>query len=95
MVVAQDDYSILAFEFVPPVEYRKGLAGGCPIPDPQNQQEVEGAKSCRTGPVGWDQQRKDRRAALVRVTKSKASSPTWEPTLFLSPAQLEALEEDD
>ena len=57
-------------------------------------QEVEGAKIAeQILSVGISPQGQE--SGLVRVTKSKASVRLWEPSLFLSPSQLEALEEDD
>ena len=93
MVVAQDDYSILAFEFVPSVEYRKVSPVGVRYRTLKIQ-EVEGAKIAeQILSVGISPQGQE--SGLVRVTKSKASVRLWEPSLFLSPSQLEALEEDD
>jgi hypothetical protein len=93
MVVAQDDYSILAFEFVPPVEYRKVSPVGIRYRILKTQ-EVEGAKITeQVLSVGINDQGHE--SGLVRVTKSKASTRHWEPSLFLSPAQLEALEEEE
>jgi hypothetical protein len=93
MVVAQDDYSILAFEFLPPVEFRKVSPVGVRYRI-LKLQEVEGAKIAeQILSVGISPQGQE--SGLVRVTKSKASVRHWEPSLFLSPAQLEALEEDD
>jgi len=93
MVVAQDDYSILAFEFVPPVEFRKVSPVGIRYRI-LKLQELEGAKIAeQVLSVGISPQGQE--SGLVRVTKSKASVRLWEPSLFLSPAQLEALEEED
>ena len=93
MVVAQDDYSILAFEFVPPVEYRKVSPVGVRYRI-LKLQEVEGVKIAeQILSVGISPQGQE--SGLVRVTKTKASVQFWEPALFLSPAQLEAFEEDD
>jgi hypothetical protein len=93
MVVAQDDYSILAFEFVPPVEFRKVSPVGIRYRI-LKLQEAEGAKIAeQILSVGISPQGQE--SGLVRVTKSKASVRHWEPSLFLSPAQLEALEEED
>jgi hypothetical protein len=93
MVVAQDDYSILAFEFVPPVEFRKVSPVGIRYRI-LKLQELEGAKIAeQILSVGISVQGQE--SGLVRVTKSKASVRHWEPSLFLSPAQLEALEEED
>jgi hypothetical protein len=93
MVVAQDDYSILAFEFVPPVEFRKVSPVGIRYRI-LKLQEAEGAKIAeQILSVGISPQGQE--SGLVRVTKTKASVRHWEPSLFLSPAQLEALEEED
>ena len=92
MVVAQDDYSILGYEFVPPVEFRKVSPVGVRYRILKHQ-EVEGAKIAeQILSVGISPQGEE--SGLVRVTKTKASVRRWEPALFLSPAQLEALEED-
>lgn len=93
MVVAQDDYSVLGFEFVPPVEYRKVTPVGVRYRI-LKRQEVEGAKVAeQVLSVGISPQGQE--SGLVRVTRSKASARLWDPTLFLSPAQLEALEEEN
>jgi len=92
MVVAQDDYSILAFEFIPPVEYQKVTPVGIRYRI-LTTQDVEGAKIAeQILSVGISPQGQE--SGHVRVTKSKASVRLWEPSLFLSPSQLEALEED-
>ena len=92
MVVAQDDYSILSFEFFPPPEYRKVSLMGIRYRILKHQ-ERDGAKIAeQLLSVGINVRGEE--SGHVRVTKSKASVQRWEPALFLSPAQLEALEED-
>jgi hypothetical protein len=92
MVVAQDDYSILGYEFVPPVEFQKVSPVGVRYRILKHR-EVEGAKIAeQILSIGISSQGEE--SGLVRVTKTKASVRRWEPALFLSPAQLEALEED-
>lgn len=93
MVVAQDDYSILSFEFVPPPEYRKVSLVGVRYRILKHQVR-EGAKIAeQLLSVGISVRGEE--SGHVRVTKSKASVRLWDPTLFLSPAQLEALEENE
>jgi hypothetical protein len=93
MVVAQDDYSILGYEFIPPVEYRKVSPVGVRYRIIKTR-EIDGAEiadqilSVGISPEGEE-------SGLVRVTRSNPSIRRWEPALFLSPAQLEALEEDE
>jgi hypothetical protein len=93
MVVAQDDYSILTYEFIPPVQYQDVSPMGIRYRI-LKQQEVEGAKLAEQllligiTPDGVE-------SGANRVTKIKASAVPWDATLFLSPAQLEALEQED
>jgi hypothetical protein len=92
MVVAQDDYSILVYEFIPPVQYQDVSPMGIRYRI-LKQQEVEGATLTEQllligiNPAGVE-------SGANRVTKIKASTVPWDVALFLSPAQLEALEED-
>jgi hypothetical protein len=93
MVVAQDDYSILVYEFIPPVQYQDVSPMGIRYRI-LKQQEVEGATLTEQllligiNAAGVE-------SGANRVTKIKASTVPWDVALFLSPAQLEALEEDD
>jgi hypothetical protein len=92
MVVAQDDYSILAYEFIPPVQYQDVSPMGIRYRI-LKQQEVGGAKLAEQllligiNAAGVE-------SGANRVTKIKALTQPWDAALFLSPAQLEALEED-
>lgn len=93
MVVAQDDYSILSYEFVPPVEYQDVSPMGIRYRI-LKQQELDGAQIVEQllligiNAAGME-------SGANRVTKIKASIQPWDATLFLSPAQLEALEQED
>lgn len=94
MVVAQDDYSLLSLDFVPHPQYRDISAEGIRY-RVLTQQDVQGAKVpeqlllAAISPLGQE-------SGHVRVTKIKASvHGSWDPALFLSPAQLEFLEKDD
>jgi hypothetical protein len=93
MVVAQDDYSILSYEFIPPDQYRDVSPVGIRYRILKIQ-EVGGAKLAEQlllvgiNAAGME-------SGANRVTKIKASAQPWDATLFLSPAQLEALEQDD
>jgi len=93
MVVAQDDYSILVYEFVPPVQYRDVSPVGIRYRI-LKQQELEGAKLAEQllligiNAAGVE-------SGANRVTKIKASTVPWDVALFLSPAHLEALEKED
>jgi hypothetical protein len=92
MVVAQDDYSILSYEFIPPVQYRDVSPMGIRYRI-LKQQEVEGAMLAEQllligiNAAGME-------SGANRVTKIKASAQPWDVALFLSPTELEALEED-
>jgi len=94
MVVAQDDYSLLSLDFVPPPQYRDISPEGIRY-RVLTHQDVEGAKIPKQlllaaiSPIGQE-------SGHVRVTKIKASvHGSWDPTLFLSPQELEFLEKDD
>jgi hypothetical protein len=92
MVVAQDDYSILSYEFIPPLQYRDVSPMGIRYRILKHQ-EVQGAKLAEQllligiNAAGME-------SGANRVTKIKASTVPWDAALFLSPAQLDALEED-
>jgi hypothetical protein len=94
MVVDRKDYSILWYEFMPPVEYRDVSPVGIRYRILKTS-ELDGAKVpaqlllVGTNSAGME-------SGANRVTKIEASvHSTWDPTLFLSPAQLEALERED
>ena len=93
MVVAQDDYSILTYEFIPPVQYQDVSPMGIRYRI-LKQQEVGGAKLAEQllligiNAAGME-------SGANRVTKIKASTHPWDVTLFLSPAELETLEKED
>jgi len=93
MVVAQDDYSILVYEFIPPVQYRDVSPMGIRYRI-LKQQEVEGATLTeQLLQIGINAEGVE--SGANRVTKVKASTALWDVALFLSPAQLEALEKED
>ncbi len=93
MVVAQDDYSILTYEFVPPVQYQDVSPMGIRYRIPK-WQEVGGAKLAeQLLLIGINAAGAE--SGANRVTKIKASTQSWDATLFLSPAELEALEQED
>ncbi len=94
MVVDSNDYSILWYEFMPPVEYRDVSPVGIRY-RVLNTTELDGAKVpaqlllVGTNAAGLE-------SGANRVTKIEASvHGAWDPTLFLSPTQLEALERND
>ena len=92
MVVAQDDFSILSFEFAPPVQYRDVSPVGIRYRI-LKRQELDGAQIAEQllligiNAAGME-------SGANRVTKIKASTVPWDAALFLSPAELEALERD-
>jgi hypothetical protein len=92
MVVAQDDYSIISYEFVPPVEYQDVSPMGIRYRI-LKQQELDGAQIVEQllliGINGAGME-----SGANRVTKIKASAQRWDATLFLSPAEIEAFEKD-
>lgn len=93
MVVAKDDYSIQSLEFAPapafadvsPVGVRHRIL---------KQKEIEGAMVVeQLLSTGINSQYQE--SGANRVTRISSKVLPWDPTLFLSPAQLEALEKDD
>lgn len=94
MVVAQNDYSLLSLEFIPPPQYRDVSPTGIRY-RVLKQQEIGGAmvpeQLLAVGISALGQE-----SGHVRVTKIKASvHGAWDATLFLSPEQLDALERND
>jgi hypothetical protein len=94
MLVDRNDYSILWYEFMPPVEYRDVSPVGIRYRVLKTE-ELDGAKVpaqlllVGTNSAGLE-------SGANRVTKIETSvHGAWDPTLFLSPAQLEALERVD
>jgi len=93
MVVAQDDYSILSIEFVPPVQYRDVSPTGIRYRI-LKRQEVGGVDLAEQvlligiNPAGME-------SGANRVTKIQSSAVPWDTALFLSPIELEALEGED
>jgi len=93
VVVAKDDYSILAAEFIPPVQYRKASPEGVRYRI-LTTEDLSGARvPTQVLAIGIDVTNVE--SGHHRLTKIKPSVNAWDPSLFLSPAQLEALEEDD
>ena len=94
MVVAQDDYSLLSLDFVPPPQYQGISAEGIRYRvlthhDVQGAQIPEQLLLAAISPNGQE-------SGHVRVTKIKSSvHGSWDPTLFLSPQELDFLEQDD
>jgi len=93
LVVAKDDYSIQSLEFAPapafadvsPVGVRYRIL---------KEKEIEGATVVeQLLAVGINSQYQE--SGANRVTRIVSKVRPWDPTLFLSPAQLEALEEED
>jgi hypothetical protein len=93
LVVAKDDYSIVSLEFAPapafadvsPVGVRYRIL---------KRKEVEGATLTEQMlAVGINSQYQE--SGANRVTRIEPKARPWDPTLFLSPAQLEELEQDD
>ena len=93
LLVDQDDYSIVSIEFLPPVQYRDVSPTGIRYRILKHQ-EVGGAIHAEQilligiSPNGLE-------SGAHRVAKIKSSVVPWDTTLFLSPAELEALEEED
>jgi len=93
LVVAKDDYSIHSLEFAPapafadvsPVGVRYRIL---------KQKEIDGATIAEQMlATGINSQYQE--SGANRVTKIASKVRPWDPTLFLSPAQLEALGKDD
>jgi len=93
LVVAKDDYSIHSLEFAPapafadvsPVGVRYRIL---------KQKEIDGATIAEQMlATGINSQYQE--SGANRVTRMVLKVRPWDPTLFLSPPQLEALEKDD
>ena len=91
LVVAQDDYSIQSLEFAPAPAYRDVSPVGVRYRI-FKAQEIGGAiipeQVLATG-INWQYQE----SGASRFTQIKAKVRPWDATLFLSPAQIAALEE--
>jgi hypothetical protein len=94
LVVAKDDYSLLSIEFAPAPAFRDVSPVGVRYRIFQ-QKDVDGAsvpEQILAVGINWQH----RESGATRVTQIKPSvRGPWDPTLFLSPAQLEVLEEDE
>lgn len=93
LVVAKDDFSILSLEFAPAPAYRDVSPVGVRYRIFKTQ-EIEGAtiaeQTLATG-INWQYQE----SGSSRFTQIKAKTRPWDATLFLSPAQIAALEARD
>jgi hypothetical protein len=93
MVVAQDDYSIISYEFIPPARHRDVSPTGIRYRILKHQ-EIDGVELASQllligiNSVGME-------SGANRVTKIESSVIPWDTALFLSPAELAALEEED
>jgi hypothetical protein len=94
VVVDASDYSILWYEFMPPVEYRKVSPVGIRYRILKTT-ELDSAKvAAQLLLIGINSSGME--SGANRVTKIEASvHGSWDPTLFLSPQRIEALEQDD
>jgi len=94
MVVAKDDYSLISIEFAPAPAYREVSPVGIRY-RVLKQMDLEGASVVEQMlAVGINSRYQE--SGATRVTKIKPSvRGPWDPTLFLSPAQLATLEKDD
>jgi len=93
MVVDRNDYSILWFDFVPPVQYRDVSPVGIRYRILKTW-ELDGAKvAAQLLLIGINSAGME--SGANRVTKIKASTQPWDATLFLSPAELEEFEKED
>jgi hypothetical protein len=93
LVVAKDDYSIVSLEFAPSAQFRDVSPVGVRYRI-LKQKELEGAKVVEqilAIGINWQYQE----SGANRVTRISPKVRPWDATLFLSPAQLEALEEEE
>lgn len=93
LVVAKDDYSIVTLEFAPAPAYADVSPVGVRYRI-LTTNEINGAKvPAQVLAIGINSQYQE--SGANRVTRIASKVRPWDPTLFLSPAQLEALEEED
>jgi hypothetical protein len=93
LVVAKDDYSIVSMEFAPSQAYADVSPVGVRYRI-LTKQEIDGATVAKQVlAIGINSQYQE--SGANRVTKIVAKARPWDATLFLSPAQLDALEEED
>jgi len=93
LVVAKDDYSIQSLEFAPAPAFADVSPVGVRY-RVLKQKEIDGATIVEQMlAIGINSQYQE--SGANRVTKIAPKVRPWDPTLFLSPAQLEALEKDD
>jgi hypothetical protein len=94
MLVDQQDASLVAIEFVPPPQYRDVSPVGMRW-RVLEYQEIGGAKVPeQILAVGINARGEESGHSRVIRIKASVRGP-WDPKLFLSPAQIEALEKDD
>jgi hypothetical protein len=93
LVVAQNDYSIVSLEFAPSPEYVDVSPVGVRYRI-LKEKELEGATVAeQVLAIGINSQYQE--SGANRITRIVPKARPWDATLFLSPQQLEALEEDD
>jgi hypothetical protein len=94
LVVSKEDYTILGMDFVPPVEYRDVQPMGMRYRY-LKWDEIDGVKiPSQVLAVGINSQGIE--SGAHRITKVAISKfGQWQPRLFMSPQQLEALEGED
>jgi hypothetical protein len=93
LVVAKDDYSILSLEFAPAPAYRDVSPVGVRY-RVLKENDIDGAKVVeQLLAIGINSQFQESGANRVTKIKSSVRGP-WDPSLFLSPSQLEKLEEE-
>jgi len=94
LVVAKDDYSLISIEFAPAPAYRDVSPVGIRY-RVLKEVGLEGASVIEQMlSVGINSRYQESGATRVTRIKPSVHGP-WDPTLFLSPARLEALEKDD
>lgn len=94
LVVAKDDFSLISIEFAPAPAFRNVSPVGVRYRI-LKQMDLEGASVVeQLLSVGINSRYQESGATRVTKIKSSVRGP-WDPTLFLSPAQLAALEEND
>ncbi len=93
LVIAKDDYSLISIEFAPAPAFRDVSPLGVRY-RVLKQTDLEGATVVEQMlAIGINSQYQESGATRVTRIKPSVRGP-WDPTLFLSPARLAALEED-
>ena len=93
LVVAKDDYSIQSLEFAPAPAFADVSPVGVRYRILKQKDFDDATVIEQILAIGINSQYQEYGAN--RVTKIASKARAWDPTLFLSPAQLEALEKDD